>query len=107
MQSKVLNTSLPFKHSTESFIVISSSDIIPSLEKLPSFENEKPARYRTIERIIKEILPTGESVEEVIECNGKHHRRCVDKITYDANGDIDFVEQLFRVELGECNHNHS
>ncbi len=76
------------------------------MEKLPNFESEKPARYKTIERIVKETLPTGESVEEVLECNGKHHRRCVDKITYNANGDIDFAEQLSRVELGECDHSH-
>ncbi|MCA9363768.1 hypothetical protein KC727_00930 [Candidatus Kaiserbacteria bacterium] len=77
------------------------------MEKIPSFEGEKPARFRTIEKIVKETLPTGESIEEVVECNGKHHRRCVDKITYDSNGDIDFVEQLSREELGACDRSHS
>ncbi len=77
------------------------------MEKSPNFENEKPARYKTIERIIKETLPTGESVEEVLECNGKYHRKCVDKITYDSNNNVVFAEQLSREELGECDNNHS
>ena len=77
------------------------------MEKIPSFETERPARFRTIERVVLEVLPTVESVEQVIECNGEHHRRCVDKVTYASNGDIDFVEQLSREELGECDHNHS
>lgn len=77
------------------------------MEKLSNFEREKPARYRTVDRKINETLPTGESVEEVVECNGTYHRRCVDKVTYNANGDIDFVEQLSREELGECDRSHS
>jgi hypothetical protein len=67
------------------------------MEKLSSIESqEKPARYRTIERKILETLPSGESLEEVLECNGTHHRR-----------EIDFVDQMSREELGECDHSHS
>ncbi len=38
------------------------------MEKVPGFEAEKPARFRTIERVVIEVLPTGESVEQVTEC---------------------------------------
>ncbi len=76
------------------------------METIPSFESKKPARYKTIERVVKETLPTGESVEEVVECNSKHHRRCVDKITYDSSGEVVFVEQLSRHELGVCDGKH-
>lgn len=78
------------------------------MEKIPSIENqEKPPRFRTVEKIVLEVLPTGESVEEVLECNGLHHRRCVDKVTYDSNGEIVYVDQVSRVELGPCNHSHT
>lgn len=77
------------------------------MEKLHRFENsERPPRFRTIERVVIETLPSGESIEEVLECNGHHHRRCVDKVTYDAQGEIAYVEQLSRVELGTCNNAH-
>jgi hypothetical protein len=77
------------------------------MEKIPGVESsERPPRFRTIEKKVIETLPTGESVEEVLECNGLQHRRCVDKVTYDSSGEIVFVDQLSRVELGPCNHSH-
>lgn len=78
------------------------------MEKEPPIENqEKPARFRTIEKKVLKVLSTGESIEEVIECNGQLHRKCVDKITYDALGVVEYADQLSRVELGVCNHNHT
>lgn len=72
------------------------------MEKIPNFEKQETPRFKTIEHTVVEILPTGEKIEEVIECNGVTHRRCVDKVTYDAEGQIDFVEQLSREEGREC-----
>lgn len=83
------------------------------MEKIPTtvFEtkenNERPARFKTIERKVIEVLPTGESVEEVLECNGIHHRRCVDKISYFADGEINFAGQLSKVDLGPCTCNRA
>ncbi len=72
------------------------------MENTPSFEKERPLPFRTIRKIVLEILPTGEHVEEVIECNGSHHRKCVDEITYDSAGNITYADQRSRDELGEC-----
>jgi hypothetical protein len=77
------------------------------MEKIPNFENPESRRFRTIDRKVLEVLPTGESIEEVIECNESHHRKCIDKITYGADNEIIFVDQLSREELGPCGHNHS
>lgn len=78
---------------------------IPSIQTVENIEKQK--RYRTIEREIIETLPTGESIERVVECNGENHRQCVDEITYDADGGIEYVDQLSRDELGQCDHQHS
>jgi hypothetical protein len=67
---------------------------------------EKPPRYRTIEREILEVFEDGSKKERVLECNGKLHRRCVDVVSYDQNGDITYADQLSREELGECDGTH-
>jgi hypothetical protein len=75
------------------------------LDKPPKIESQeqlRPPRHRTIERVVLETLPTGESVERLLECNGVTHRRCVDKVSYDADGNIIYAEQLPREELGSC-----
>ncbi len=77
------------------------------MEKPPSIENLESKRYRTIERKIIEVLKTGESIEEVTECNGKLHRKCVDKVSYDDNNEIAYVEQISRTELGACDLLHA
>lgn len=77
------------------------------MEKLPTPEAPRPPRYRTIERVVLEKLPGGEVVERLLECNGIQHRRCVDKVSYDANDNIVFVEQISREELGECDGKHN
>ena len=68
---------------------------------------ERPPRYRTLAREVLEVREDGSSVERVIECNGEYHRRCVDRVFYDENGEITFVDQLSREELGSCDGNHS
>jgi len=83
-----------------------------SMDKPPKIESQeqpRPSLYRTIERVVLETLPTGESVEQLIECNGITHRRCVDKVSYDAEGNIIFAESVpdATVELGPCDKNHA
>jgi hypothetical protein len=74
-----------------------------SLEKIENKENmEKPPRYRTIKFKVLEIHEDGSKTERVLECNGLLHRQCVDKVFYDKNGEIEFVNQLSREELGSC-----
>jgi hypothetical protein len=68
---------------------------------------ERPPRYRTIEREVIETKEDGTSIERVVECNGLLHRRCVDAISYDESGEIIFVDQLSREELGACDKSHS
>ncbi len=80
------------------------------MEKPPKIELQeqpKPPQHRTIEWVVLETLPTGENIEQVIECNGITHRRCVDKISYDKDGGIAFVEHLSREEVGPCDKKHS
>jgi len=71
-----------------------------------SQEQPKPPRHRTIERVVLETLPTGESIEQLLECDGISHRRCVDKVSYGADGNITFVEQISREELCPCDKKH-
>lgn len=74
-----------------------------SLEKIENKENiEGPPRYRTIKLEILETHEDGSKTERVLECNGLLHRRCVDKVFYDKNGEIEFVDQLSREELVSC-----
>ena len=68
---------------------------------------ERPPKYRTIEREVLEIYEDGSKKERALECNGKLHRRCVDIISYDHNGEVTYADQLSREELGECNGTHS
>jgi hypothetical protein len=75
-----------------------------SLEKMESVE--KPPRYRTIKLEVLEIHEDGSKTERVLECNGLLHRRCVDIVFYDKNGEIEFVNQLSREELGPCDCRH-
>ncbi len=77
------------------------------MEKPPSIENIESKRYKTIERKVLEVLGTGESIEEVLECNGKLHRKCMDKVSYDNNKEITYVEQISRTELGACDSLHA
>ena len=68
---------------------------------------ERPPRYRTILSEVVEPLKDGIETVRVVECNGVHHRRCVDKISYNDKGEIIFADQLSREELGTCDGNHS
>ena len=68
---------------------------------------DRPPRYRTILSEIIEERRDGMETVRVVECNGVLHRRCVDKISYDENGGITFVDQLSREELESCDGNHS
>ena len=75
---------------------------------------ERPPRYRTISSEIVEPLKDGIETVRVVECNGAHHRRCVDRISYKINDkceieiddegkkNIIFADQLSREELGAC-----
>ena len=73
-------------------------------QKIERKENaERPPRYRTIESQILEPRKDGTETVRVLECNGLHHRRCVDRISYDDKGEIVFADQLSREELGSCN----
>ena len=79
------------------------------MEKPPKFESAETSKSpsRTLERRILETLPTGEEIEEVIECNGINHRRCVDKVSYGADGEIEYVDEISKEDLGPCDKNHS
>lgn len=77
-------------------------EIIRSAEDM-----ERPPRYQTVHHEVLETYEDGSKTERVLECNGLHHRRCVDKISYDARGEIIFVDQLSREELGPCDGKHS
>jgi hypothetical protein len=68
---------------------------------------ERPPRYRTIDREILETREDGTRVERVLECNGLQHRRCVDEVSYAADGEITFANQLSREELGPCDGKHA
>ena len=84
------------------------SEKFPSPLKIESKESaERPPRYRTIEREILEVHEDGSKTERVIECNGIHHRRCVDKISYDDKGEVIFADELSKEELGKCDGQHS
>lgn len=72
-----------------------------------SQEQSRKGQVRTLELVVLETLPTGETVEQILECNGIVHRRCVDKVSRDAEGNIIFVEEVSRQELGPCNGKHS
>ena len=76
-----------------------------SLEEIESIE--KSPRYRTIKLEVLETHEDGSKTERVLECNGLLHRRCVDKVFYGKNGEITFVEQLSREELGSCDCKNS
>jgi hypothetical protein len=76
-----------------------------SLEKMEN--KEKSPRYRTIKLEVLETNEDGSKTERVLECNGLLHRRCVDKVFYDKNGKIEFVDQLSREELGPCDCKNS
>ncbi|HUT96302.1 MAG TPA: hypothetical protein VMW82_01915 [Candidatus Paceibacterota bacterium] len=71
-----------------------------SLEKIESIE--KPPRYRTIKLEVLETHEDGSKTERVLECNGLLHRQCVDKVFYNKNGEIEFVEQISQEELKPC-----
>ena len=72
-------------------------------KKIDGNENsERPPRYRTINTEIVKPLKDGTETVRVTECNGIQHRRCVDQISYDGNGEITYVDQLSREELGPC-----
>ena len=77
---------------------------------VPRFESnestERPPRYRIIEREILEAYEDGSKRERWLECNGKTHRRSVQKISPGARGEFDFVEELSRDELGPCGGGH-
>ncbi|MEK7178897.1 MAG: hypothetical protein AAB727_01425 [Patescibacteria group bacterium] len=71
-------------------------------------EEEKPPRYRTIQREILEKSEDGLVVKEkVLECNGENHRVCLDEISYDPEGNIVFAEQISKRDAGRCGGGHS
>lgn len=79
-----------------------------SSEKTEGQENrERPSRHRTIEHEILETHADGSKTERALECNGQLHRCCVDKVWYDENGKIVFVDNLSRDELGSCDDAHA
>ena len=79
-----------------------------SPQKIEGKENaDRPPRYRTVASEVLEQLKDGTETVRVVECNGLHHRRCVDKISYNDKGEIIFADQLSREELGPCDGNHS
>lgn len=78
-----------------------------TVEEMDSNERtDRSPQYRTVAREVIEERRDGMETVRVVECNGIHHRRCVDKISYDEKGDITFVDQLSREELGSCDGNH-
>lgn len=80
----------------------------PKLPKIDDKENaERTPRYRAIEREVLEIHEDGSQTERVLECNGLHHRRCIDKIFYDESGEVVSADQVSREELGACDGNHA
>ena len=68
---------------------------------------DRPPRYRTMASEVIEPLKDGTETVRVVECNGLHHRRCVDKISYNDKGEIIFADQLSREELGPCDGKHA
>ena len=79
-----------------------------STENIESRESaEGPPRYRTI--AIEVLVPRKEGTEfiRVLECNGLHHRRCMEKASYNDKNEVIFADQLSREELGPCDGTHA
>lgn len=79
----------------------------------PATRNEsapRPPVYQVLERVILEtkLFEDGSKdvTEQIFECNGTLHRRCVDAVSYDAKGNLTFADQLSKEELGACDGNH-
>lgn len=68
---------------------------------------ERPPQYRVLERKILETYEDGSKKEEITECNSHSHRHCVDIISYDDKGEVTYVEELVRGDLGPCDGQHS
>lgn len=75
-------------------------DTMRGMERLPTAESFRPARFQTLEHVVIETLGTGDRVEGALEDNGRTQRRCIDRVSYDAAGRVDFAEQISREELG-------
>lgn len=72
---------------------------------------ERPPLYRVIERHVLEEYEDGSKKEEIIECDGRSHRHCIDVISYNEEGKVigrgQLVEQVVKEELGPCDGKHS
>lgn len=83
----------------------------PPVEQPESVEKketiERPPLYKTIKTEVLEVLPDGSKKELSISCNGKMHRKCIDVVSYDENGEVTFADELSREEDGTCDGNHS
>ena len=83
---------------------------MPEGIKLTKFEGnegaEGPPRYRIVEREVLETYEDGSKRERWLECNGNMHRRSVQIISPGARGEFDFIEELYRDELGPCGGGH-
>ncbi len=81
---------------------------IIEVRKLDNNENmERPPRFKTVRDEILQVHEDGSKTQRVLECNGIHHRICVDRIMYDEVGDIIGDEELSRGELTPCDGNHA
>ena len=76
--------------------------------KIESKESaERPPKFRTISDEVLEIHEDGSKTHRVVECNGHTHRRCVDTISYDERGEVTYVDEHSREEIGACDGAHS
>jgi ABC-type nickel/cobalt efflux system permease component RcnA len=81
---------------------------VPPTKKIESKESkERPPRYRTIEDNVVETHADGSKTHHVLECNGHSHRRAIDRIFYDEDGNIIFDEEELREDAGPCDGNHA
>ena len=62
---------------------------------------DKP-QVTTLHREVLETLSDGGKKEKVLECNGIRHRRCVDIVYYDAEGEVRFADEVSKKDLGLC-----
>ena len=81
---------------------------IIEVRKLEGNESmERPPRFKTVRDEILQMHEDGSKTQRVLECNGIHHRICVDRIMYDEVGDVIGDEELSRSELTPCDGNHA
>lgn len=79
-------------------------EVLKDLQDYPETPHLKILKRQIEEgRILTDAEGGGkESVETIVECNGKEHTEIREKITYNSQGGMKNVEELEKTVLGAC-----